>query len=272
MAYLYSWETLAASPKWMTRMYFTFIANTALHLTDRGQYAAIMSGESIRKAVIGDRRFTVNGLSYRVLLLPYVNILEEAVYRKAVQINDAGVPVIVVGPPPEFTAEGKDLAADFARRVGFKPFTLAQYNGVLGEQTALPGVHEWEPSWLDATYPVQTTTAEKVYDQENHLRYVKSAGRPLYYMPLPDPREELTNLIATLTATFAETYAEDTYSRFFPHRQDREQMVVVAVAKAHAASFGLGAGLVPPATAAARGRPSARIISKHCSASRTAAN
>ena len=121
----------------------------------------------------------------------------------------------------------------------------------MAEQTDLPAINEWEPSWIDAAYPVETTTAQKSYDQEGHLLYVKSAGMPLYYMPVPDPREELTNLIAGLTTPIVETYAEDSYYRFFPHLQDKNQMVVVAVAKGNAASFGLtpdkyGFGLRPP--------------------------
>ena len=160
----------------------------------------------------------MNGFTYRPLL-PYINTIPEAVYREAMRISEAGVPVIVVGPPPEFTPDGKNIAADFARRVGFKPFTLAQYNSVLAEQTALPVVNEWEPSWIDATYPVETTTAQKADDQEGHLLYVSAADRFLYYMPVPDPREELTTLIAGLTTPLVETYAEDTYYRFFPHRR-----------------------------------------------------
>jgi hypothetical protein len=53
------------------------------------------------------------------VLLPHINTIDEAVYRKALQISEAGVPMIVAGPPPEFTADGKNIAEDFARRVGF---------------------------------------------------------------------------------------------------------------------------------------------------------
>lgn len=239
IAFLYSWQSLAAAPKWLTRAYYTFLANTSLHLTDAAQYAAIMSGESIRRAEIGARCFKINGLAYRVLLLPYVAAIEEAVYRKAMQISEAGAPVIVIGPPPAFTTDGKAIGADFARRVGFKPFTFAQYARVLAEQTALPDANQAEPSWIDAAYPVKATTGKAAYDQEGHLAYVKSATGPLYYMPAPDPREELMKLLAALTTPLAETYAEGTYYRFFPHRDDPNQMVVVAAAKGHATSFGL---------------------------------
>ena len=73
VALLYSWETLAAAPKWLTRLFYTFIANISLHLTDKALYSAIMSGRSILNAKIGDRCFTVNGFTYRVLLMPYIN-------------------------------------------------------------------------------------------------------------------------------------------------------------------------------------------------------
>lgn len=249
VAYLYSWDTLAASPKWMSRAFSANMFNASIHLTDAGLYAAIMSGESIRRATIGEGCFTVNGLTYRVLVAPYINVVAEDVYRKIMRIAEAGVPVIVVGPPPEFTTEGNPIAADFAGRCGFEPFSLRQYIAAVAEQSPLPKPNEWEPSWLDATYPARTTTGQVSFDQELKLRYVKADGLPLYYMPLIDPREELTNLIAELTTPLVETFAEGTYYRFFPHRDEKDDMVVVAVAKAHVASF----GLAPDKEAFARG-------------------
>ncbi|MEI6168271.1 MAG: hypothetical protein WCS52_13890 [bacterium] len=253
VALLYSWETLAATPKWLTRMFYTFLANTAIHLTDAAQYSAIMSGESLLRAKIGKGEFSIDGLTYRVLLLPYIYVLPEKYYKRVMDIVRANVPVIVIGPPPEFTVQKQSsIAAKFAGEVGFKPFTLADYTAALAEKRSLPGINEWEPSWFDGTYPVQVTSAQKVFDQEGFLSYVKSPDRPLYYMPAPDPREDLTRLIRTLTSSAEQVFAEDTYYRFFRHRTDSAKKVLVAVTKGYVAGYAMapdqygGSHLRPP--------------------------
>ncbi|MEI6422384.1 MAG: hypothetical protein WCP55_09210, partial [Lentisphaerota bacterium] len=154
VALLYSWETLAATPKWLTRLFYTFIVNASIHLTDAAQYASIMSGDSLLRAKIGKGEFSVDGLKYRVLLLPYINALPEKYYRRIMEIIRADVPVIVIGPPPEFTVRKEmDIAAEFAKEVGFKPFTLAEYATAIAARMPLPGVNDWEPGWFDGTYP-----------------------------------------------------------------------------------------------------------------------
>ncbi|MBU4212324.1 MAG: hypothetical protein KKD33_07055 [Verrucomicrobia bacterium] len=254
VAYLYTWETMAATPKWMTRMFYTNIANLSLHLTDKGLYAAMMSGENLLRAKIGKGCFTINGFTYRVLLMPYINVIKEPVYRKAMQICAAGVPVIVVGPPPEFSAEaGKLIRDDFAGKVGIRPFSLHDYMSAYAEHSSIPGINEWEPSWVDATYPAEVTTGRKAMDQEGSLMYVKSASLPLYYMPEADPREDLTRLVASLVQPRVETFAEDAYYRIFTERKNAgsDRLVLVSVAKGHVASYALapdrfGGALRPP--------------------------
>ena len=240
VALLYSWETLAATPKWLTRLFYTFITNTAIHLTDAAQFASIMSGESLLRAEIGDGEFSIDGLKYRVLVLPYIHVLPESYFRRVMEIVRANVAVIVIGPPPEFTVQNQSgIAAEFAEAVGFKPFTLAEYATALASRSPLPGLNDWEPSWMDGTYPVQVTTAQKTFDQEGFLSYVKSPALPLYYMPTPDPREDLTRLIGTLTSPSEQVFANNTYHRFFHHRTDPAKKVLVAVTHGNIAGFAM---------------------------------
>ena len=253
VALLYNWQTLAIYPKWLTRSFYTFIANASLHLVDKGLYAAIMSGDGLLSAAITPGKgFTVNGFFYRVLVAPYVGAVPAAVYAKMMEICAAGIPVVVVGPPPEFAAEtGAALGADFAGRVGMKPFGFGAYAKVFARQCPLPGVNEWEPCWIDVVYSVESLGAELTQDREGHLSYAKSAKLPLYYMPGPDPREDLMTLLSSLVRPAAELFADDAYCRIFPHRNDPAQTVVVAVAKGNAASFGLtpdryGVAVRPP--------------------------
>lgn len=240
VAYLYSWETMAATPKWMTRVFYTCIVNNSLHLVDKGLYAAIMGVESIRRAKIGKGCFQTGGFTYRVLIVPYANVLPDDVYAKITRMSEAGVPVIFVGPPPEFTSEkGREIRGDFAARVGFKPITLQDYTAAFAEKGAMPGIHDWEPSWLDVTYPLQATTGKKVFDIEGCLSYVQSDSLPLYYMPQADPREDLALLVSQFSKPVAETFAEGTYCRFFTDKQGSGEIVVLAVAKGNITSYGL---------------------------------
>ena len=252
VALLYNWQTLAVYPKWLIRAFYTGFTNMSLHLVDQGLYAAIMSGDGLLKAQIGKGSFTVNDLTYRVLVLPYAGAMAEAVYQKVMAICEAGVPVIAVGPPPEFLLEtGRNIGEDFAGRVGIKPVSFQEYANVFAQQAGLPAINAWEPSWLDVCYPLVGTGAKMVCDIEGHLSYVKAADRPLYYMPAPDPREDLVNLVASLVHSPAQVFAEDCYYRFFLPKQGGGTRVVVAVAKGHAASFAMapdsyGAALRPP--------------------------
>ena len=253
VAMLYSWETLAATPKWLMRLFYTFFANASIHLTDAAQFASIMSGESLLRAKIGNRDFTIDGLKYRVLVLPYIHALPEKYFGRIMEIIRANVPVVVVGPPPEFTVESQtNIAAEFANEAGFKPFTFREYAAAIAARMPHPEINAWEPSWFDGTYPVQVTTAQKVYDQEGFLSYVKSAGHPLYYMPTPDPREDLTQLLKTLVTPSESVFANGTYHRFFHHRTDPDKKVLVAVTHGNIAGFAMapdkygGSPLRPP--------------------------
>jgi len=252
VAFLYAWEGIAASPKWMTRLFYTACVNTSLHLVDSGIFAGIMSGAGILKAKIGKGYFSVGALKYKVLLIPFANVITKPLYEKVMQISEAGIPVIFFGPPPEFIAEsGEDIAGDFAKRVGMKPFTFKQYEAAYAERNPLPDLHEWEPSWVDFSYPVSVTKGEKAEDREGKLLYVKAASQPLYYMPLPDPREDLTNLLASLLEPPVEAFAEGSYYRFYLNPKQSDSIVIVTVAKAHVASFAMvpdvyGSHLRPP--------------------------
>jgi len=240
VALLYSWETLAATPKWLTRMFYTFISNTAIHLTDAAQYSSIMSGESLLRAEVTKGEFSIDGLKYRVLLLPYIHVLPEKYYQRIMEIIRANVPVIVIGPPPELTVNSSsNIAGEFAKEVGFTPFTLSEYAVALADNAPLPGINDWEPNWFDGTYPVKVTTAQKTFDQEGFLSWVKASDRPLYYMPQPDPREDLIELIRSLTAPSENVIAENTYHRFFHHRTDPSKKVLLAITKGHISGFAM---------------------------------
>ncbi|MFZ2654705.1 MAG: hypothetical protein WAX69_07280 [Victivallales bacterium] len=235
VAMLYTWETMAAAPRWLIRLTYTCYANTSLQLADSGQYAALMSGPNLLHAKPVKGGFKVNGFTYRVLVVPYASVLPMAVYTKVMALCDAGVPVIFLGPPPEFAAEtGASLAMDFARRLGIRPLTFAQYASALAEQDAVPAANDWEPGWLDATCPVVSTGARTFPDVDGHLAYVQAKSRPMYYIPAPDPREMLTTLLSSLIRPPVDVFADNAYWRWYPNRQDASHGVFVAVSKGQA--------------------------------------
>jgi len=252
VALLYTWEGIATAPKWMTRLFYTALVNASLHLVDRGIFADIMSPASIIRAEIEKGYFNVGNRRYKVLVVPFAYAITEALYQKIIQISEAGIPVIFFGPPPEFIAEsGKSIAGDFAKRVGMKPFTFKQYEAAYAEHQSLPSLSEWEPSWVDFSYPVSVTEGEKFEDREGKILYIKSPAQPLYYMPLPDPREDLMNLVESFVELPGEVFAERAYYRFYINPRKKESIVIVAVAKARISSFAMvpdkyGSHLRPP--------------------------
>jgi len=133
------------------------------------------------------------------------------------------VPVVFYGPPPAYLAEtGKDIAAEFAKSAGFKPFSFAEYETLR---------REWESWRTDFVYPVSPTSGRAVRDHEGRIIAVESAAMPLWYMPGLDPREDVVNCIAPLARPPAEAFADGTYYRFFTDPDRADAVVVVAVAK-----------------------------------------
>ncbi|HEY3417037.1 MAG TPA: hypothetical protein VGM23_09160, partial [Armatimonadota bacterium] len=97
---------------------------------------------------------------------------------------------------------------------------------------------DWEPEWVEYTYPLRATTGMLVRDAEDEVLYAQAADIPLYYLPLPDPRETLTNLLESLVAIPQEAFAERCYVRTFTDRQCPERVVVLAVAQGEIADSG----------------------------------
>ncbi len=253
VAWLFLWEGMAAAPKWYTRVHYTACANTAQQLADRGLFAAMMGVDSIRRARIGRGAFSVGPFTYKVLIVPLAYAIPMDVYRKVLRMAEQGVAVVFVGPPPSFAAEnGRALGADFARRIGFRPFSFADYQAAFAERHPLPSLIEWEPEWVHFSYPLTVTNAQETRDSEGELLYVKSARHPLYYMSQPDPREDLCNLVESLAPLPFDAYAERTYWRLFRDSKCPGTFVVYAAAKGRIADAQLiptrldSQGLRPP--------------------------
>lgn len=240
VAWLYLWEGLAAAPKWLTRIFYTSCANSALHLADRGLFATMMGVDSILKARIGKGRFQVGDLTFKVLVVPYGNVLPSAVYRQIRQMWEAGIPVVFTGPLPERMAEnGANIGEPLARELGIRPIPFADYQAAYAAQNGVPALNEWEPEWVDFACPVRVTRGIAERDAEGAVVWVKAPDRPLYFLPAPDPREDLTALLQTLVPPCADVYAEDTYHRFFIDPRHPERRVVLAVAKGRIAEAAL---------------------------------
>jgi len=233
IACLHCWEGAAAAPKWMSRAMYTVNANIVLHLADRNIFPRIMGVESVRRAVVSQTAFTTGNLSYRAIIVPYAHAVPKDVYDKLMAMAEAGVAVIFIGPPPEFSAAGERLNMDFANRIGMKSFGIIDYQTAFAACGKLPGVNEWEPEMIEFIYPVEPATALTIRDAEGRIIHLRSTGYPLYYLPAADPREDLANLVETISRPFAESFCERTYLRFFSG-EDHSSCVLLAVAKGRA--------------------------------------
>ena len=240
VAILYSWETIAAAPKWLMRLYYMMLANLSLNLADSGLFGVQVSCGGLLDSSVGKGAFMVAGNRYRVLIVPYGYALPSRVYLKIKELCRAGIPVIFCGPAPEFEAEtGRNISSDFAGSIGFRPFSLSGYESLYAQRIGLPSPREWEPSWSDFYYPVSVKNGLVVPDREGRISHIKSPDLPVYYMPQPDPREDIVNLIRTLVPGVADVFAEGTYYRIYRRPGDEGTFVAVAVAKGHVPAFDL---------------------------------
>ncbi len=251
VAILYSWETIAAAPKWLARLYYMMFANLSLNLVDSGLFGVQMSCDALASAKIEKGYFTAGRYRYRILIVPYGYVLPRAVYLKIKDLLESCIPVIFLGPPPEFESEsGKVILYDFAGYAGFKPFSFLDYQQLYATRKGLPSPYEWEPSWSDFSYPVSASDAEVFMDREGRVLYLKSPDKPLYYMPQADPREDAVNLIKKVLPADIEVFSDGTYYRLY-YSEEKESFIVVAVAKGHIPGFDLtpasyGSGLRAP--------------------------
>lgn len=252
VAVLYAWEGIASAPKYLVRLYYMMFANLSLNLVDSGIFGAQVSCSAIADAVVSKGFFTIGEHSYKVLLVPYGYVLPAEVYHKIKEMCRSGITVIFFGPAPEFEAEnGKDISRDFARMVGFKPFSFYEYETEYAEQVGLPEPYKWEPSWADFTYPVTVTDGDVLRDREGRILYIMSRDLPLYYMPQIDPREDIINLLRKVLPSHSDVFADGTYYRFYSSKNDKKTIIVVSVARGHIPGFDLipasyGQGLMAP--------------------------
>jgi len=268
VAMLYSWEGIATAPLKVSRSYFGAIQNAALCLADRNIGTDIISPASIMRGRIGSAAdggaavpprgesaegtrlgegpqprgpegracFAVNGQRYKAIIVPYPHALPEATYAALLKIAAAGVPVIVFGLPPQFVLGKRGariVGADFARRVGFRPFSHQDFLDACAAQGPLAGAEDWEPGWMDAVFPVSITNGRSARDREGRPLWVRAPRGALHYMPVADPRDDLCNLVEELIAPRVEAFAEQTYYRFFDNEKDPTRQVLVVAAKGY---------------------------------------
>ena len=230
VAWLYLWEGVAAAPKWLVRSFYTFCSNTAQHLVDRGVYATMMGTDSIRRSKALGGEMKVGDFSYRAVIVPYAHAMPKDVYKKLTSLAEAGVRIIFIGPPPEFTTDGVGVGADFARRVGMRQFSFTDYQKALAEMGPLPSITDWEPDWMDFSYPVSLTDGVPTWNSEGEIVHVKARDQHLYYMSSPDPREDLCALLGELVPPPLEAYCDHAYHRMFTAPGRKSECVLLVVA------------------------------------------
>lgn len=241
VALLFMTKGINSAPGWVSGIFYSALANLSLHLAESGLYTTVMGTESIKSAKTGKGSFETRGLTYKTLIVPFANTLPGEIYDKIIDICKAGVNVVFFGTPPQFIAETGDCIGEkFASELGMAPIALTKYLQILNEQ--VPSIQNKEQPWIDFNCPIDVTKGEKHLNTEGHIAYIKAPGMPLYYMPSPDPREDIINLIEPFSEIPGELFANNSYCRFYINPADRNEAVLVAVSKAHIASCGLGNG------------------------------
>lgn len=225
---VYSWKSICAAPKWLSRMHFTGIGNTAFSLVDRGIQTNFISEESLAASEWKDGSLICSGRKLQVLILDDCYVMDDACWEIVKKIAAKGFPVIVYGVPPMFTTGGKEIRSEFARLAGVKPFTLGDVAASYSEFTSLPNPGEWELEQYDSLHYVELTDGTAVYDSEGRIMAVKSASGGLIYMTGSDPREDLANLTAGLIRKEDTVYTERAYHSWFSNPDGSEKVLVLS--------------------------------------------
>ncbi len=226
-AILYTWKGMAAAPKWMTRLQYASIGNTALCLADSGMFSAVISPEAIRAATVSGGKLICGKQSFKALIVPHAYVLEEDVYRKLLEIAHQGIAVVFYGVPPMFTDSGKCIGPDFARSAGFQTFTMKEYEQAFSEQSSLPGVNEWEKETFDFMMPVEVTKGIAERNAEDVVTSVHGIGGSLIYMTGADPREDLISLLADRIGSSRDYFADHAYYRWFRSEDGRTRVLLL---------------------------------------------
>ncbi|MCG2660218.1 MAG: hypothetical protein L6437_08245, partial [Kiritimatiellae bacterium] len=102
---------------------------------------------------------------------------------------------IFCGPPVFCATDGRDLAKEFFRLVGARPFTLADYQQAYLKHLPFPT----RPTAVNRFHwPLEPVAADVVFTTESGCSGVKRHGLETYYLSGVDPREKLRELAQKL--------------------------------------------------------------------------
>lgn len=224
-AVLYTWEGLAAAPKWLTRAHYAAIGNTAHTLLDSGYAGSFISSESIRHGTSENGVLRCGTQKFKVLILPNCYALAEDVFEKILLFARNGVTVIVTGVPPMKTPEGAKL--DYLSKAGVKPFSFAEYRDAFEEKTGLPSSGEWEKEYYDFNFPAEPEGEAEII--RNRSDEIICAGKNnLYFMTEFDPCESLAAVLRNRISLPCEAYCDHAYFRIFESGDASSKVVLCA--------------------------------------------
>lgn len=222
---MYDWKSSAAVPKWLARLHYATITNTALTLTDSNLSGRLFSEEWLLKAELCGKELVSGRNRFKALVLPDLYILSQKAWEKLCTIADQGFPVIFTGVPPMFTPEGVPLYDLFAGKTGIEPVRLAELWQAYSETEPLPNASEWEKETYDYLYPVTVTNGVARYDAEERITAVQLPDNGMIFMTEADPRENLANLLTDLLGQNDGLYAERAYARWFTGADEHEKVL-----------------------------------------------
>lgn len=226
VAIWHGWEGVMAvnTPEWTWGLKnFQIFGSEAL--ARRNIAFDFVDSELLKDARVENGRLVTRLENYRVLIMPYAMALPEKVWTVCKDFSAAGGKVVFIGPPPTITVDGRDIVAEFAEYAGIRPLPFAKFQQSVFNRCklSLDGPHHW-----DVNVPLDITGGVPVLNREQEASCAKNKAGTFFYMTELVPREELADLLETLTQPQVTCYSDSIEWRLYRQSDGVRKLVLIA--------------------------------------------
>ncbi|MEI8341759.1 MAG: hypothetical protein WCH43_09525 [Verrucomicrobiota bacterium] len=146
----------------------------------------------IAEGTVKDGRLHTKLGSFRLLVLPFANVLPEAAWEKVKELSKQGGEVLFVGTPLCGSREGRNLEAEFAGLAGMKALPMETFHAYVNSTCQLPS-HDSFP--LEVRVPVDVDGGKPWINTENETCGSSAQGGHFHYWSEMAPRAEFANWV-----------------------------------------------------------------------------
>jgi hypothetical protein len=181
IAVLHDWKSIAGiNDECVASLHKAFCLNLSKAAIDNNLAFDFVDDRLLGSARIEDGRLCCDLGNYSTLVLPFATLIDDASWHVITDFIKADGKVIFCGPPPELTASGQAIGAEFATLLGIDAIPLARYRAWFAEScTSLP---KGRPDRFDPAFPVTSQNDNvlvSIEDQPCGAR--NAAGNCLYF-------------------------------------------------------------------------------------------